>query len=377
MQGALQEFGLAEILQLVAMQHKTGLLRIESYEKVLTFYFDQGMLVSCRDRRRLADDPLIEFMKKTGYLDAWQSLHLTLEVEENRNDIADVLLEKNLITPDELQQALLDMTQDLVFRTYNWKEGTYRFLSGEESLRGLTHTVSLKMEAVLLEAARRVDEWPQILTKLPSPQVLLSPVTTLPASLDERSHGLLSRLRSPMRLAELVACGRLPEYEVYEIVAAAAESGITQILEMPRPAEAPKSAAPTFTAATPAAKFGRPRPRLTLPARRPLRPLRPSVVLWALVLFATGCGLMVVAGRGGSTRLARTELELRSARATLHRDIEVFRALHGGYPETLQDLANAQLASPRLVEKADVVAYARTESGKSFALTYKEDKPRR
>ncbi|HZL85284.1 MAG TPA: DUF4388 domain-containing protein [Candidatus Krumholzibacteria bacterium] len=374
MQGALQEFGLAEILQLVAMQHKTGLLRIESYEKLLTFYFDQGMLVSCRDRRRLADDPLIEYMKKTGYLDAWQSLHLTLEVEENRNDIADVLLEKNLITPEELQQALLDMTQDLVFRTYNWKEGTYRFLSGEESLRGLQHTVSLKMEAVLLEAARRVDEWPQILTKLPSPQVLLSPVTTLPSSLDERSHSLLTRLRRPMRLAELVACGRLPEYEVYEIVAAAAESGITQILEMPRPAEAPKSAAPTFAVAAPAHKMGLQRPRLTLPSRRPLRP---SVVLWAMVLLAAGFGLMVVGLRGGSTRLARTEMELRSARTTLHRDIEVFRALHGGYPETLQDLANAQLASPRLVEKADVVAYARTESGKSFDLTYKEDKPRR
>jgi hypothetical protein len=374
MQGALQEFGLAEILQLVAMQHKTGLLRIESYEKLLTFYFDQGMLVSCRDRRRLADDPLIEYMKKTGYLDAWQSLHLTLEVEENRNDIADVLLEKSLITPEDLQQALLDMTQDLVFRTYNWKEGTYRFLSGEESLRGLQHTVSLKMEAVLLEAARRVDEWPQILTKLPSPQVLLSPVTTLPSSLDERSHSLLTRLRSPMRLAELVACGRLPEYEVYEIVAAAAESGITQILEMPRPAEAPKSAAPTFAVAAPAHKISLQRPHLTLPSRRPLRP---SVVLWAMVLLAAGFGLMVVGLRGGSTRLARTEMELRSARTTLHRDIEVFRALHGGYPETLQDLANAQLASPRLVEKADVMAYARTESGKSFDLTYKEDKTRR
>ncbi len=373
MQGALQEFGLAEILQLVAMQHKTGLLRIESYEKILTFYFDKGMLVSCRDRRRLGDDPLLEYMKKSGYLDAWQTLHLTLEVGENRKDVADVLLEKHLITPDELQQALIDMTQDLVFRTYNWKEGTYRFLSGEESLRGLQHTVSLRMEAVLLEAARRVDEWPQVLTKLPSPQVLLSPVTALPTSLDERSQALLSRLRSPMRLAELVACGRLPEFEVYEIVAAAAESGITQILEMPLPVEAPKPVTEPVATASVAEK-GRQLPRPGITARRPPRP---SLVLWALVLFAAGCGLMVVGLRGSSTRLSRTEMEMRSARTTLHRDIEVFRALHGGYPETLQDLAGAQLASPRLLEKADVVAYARTESGKSFELTYKEDKPRR
>ena len=371
MQGTLQEFGLAEILQLVAMQHKTGLLRVESYDKVLTFYFDKGMLVSCRDRRRIGDDPLLEFMKKTGFLDAWQTLHLTLEVEENKKDVADVLLDKHLLTPEELRQALLDMTQDLVFRTYNWKEGTYRFLSGDDSLRGLSHTLGLKMEAVLLEAARRVDEWPHILTKLPSPQALLAPITTLPTSLDERSQALLSKLRSPMRLAELVACGRLPEYEVYEIVAAAVEAGLTSILEMPRPVETPKPI-PAAASHTPSTSVARPVPRrrLGLPAHRLPQP---SVLFWVLALLAVGCGLMVLNARGGGSRATQREIEIHSARATLQRDLETFRALQGRYPATLQELADIQLAGPRVVEKAGVAAYTRGARGKSFDLDY-EDK---
>ena len=365
MQGALQEFGLAEILQLVAMQHKTGLLRVESYDKVLTFYFDKGMLVSCRDRRRIGDDPLLEFMKKTGYLDAWQTLHLTLEVEENKKDVADVLLDKHLLTPEELKQAVLDMTQDLVFRTYNWKEGTYRFLSGDDSLRGLSHTVGLKMEAVLLEAARRVDEWPHILTKLPSPQALLAPITTLPTSLDERSQALLSRLRSPMRLAELVACGRLPEYEVYEIVAAAVEAGLTNILEMPRPVETPKPAPVATAHSTPA-----PRPAPPRRLRLGIRPMQPSMLFWALALVAFGCGLMILGVRGGGVRAARTEIEVYTARTTLQRDLETYRALQGHYPDSLQELADMQLTSPSVVEKAGVVKYSRGARGKSFDLDY-------
>ncbi|HZM16140.1 MAG TPA: DUF4388 domain-containing protein [Candidatus Krumholzibacteria bacterium] len=366
MQGALQEFGLAEILQLVAMQHKTGLLRVESYDKLLTFYFDKGMLVSCRDRRRIGDDPLLEFMKKTGYLDAWQTLHLTLEVEENKKDVADVLLDKRLLTPEELRQAVLDMTQDLVFRTYNWKEGTYRFLGGDDSLRGLSHTVGLKMEAVLLEAARRVDEWPHILTKLPSPQALLAPITTLPTSLDERSQTLLSKLRSPMRLAELVACGRLPEYEVYEIVAAAVDAGLTSILEMPRPVEIPKAAPVAAALSTPAP---RPVPRRRLGLGLRAMP-QPSILFWALALIALGCALMILGLRDGGSRAARTEIEVYTARATLQRDLETYRALQGRYPASLQELADMQLTSPSVVVRAGVVNYTRGARGKSFDLDY-------
>ena len=364
MQGALQEFGLAEILQLVAMQHKTGLLRVESYDKLLTFYFDKGTLVSCRDRRRIADDPLIEYMKKTGFLDAWQTLHLTLELEENRQDLADVLLEKNLITKEDLQVALLDMAQDLVFRTYNWKEGTYRFLGGEESLHGLNHTFALKMEALLLEAARRVDEWPQMLTRLPSPQVLLGPISALPASLDERSQALLARLRSPMRLAELVAVGRIPEYEVYEIVVAALEAGLTKVLETPRLPE-PQQSLTQAPAQDKEAK--RALPRLEIGAGRPPRP---GLVYWALLVLLLGSALLALGVRAGRTRDAQANVDTSVARQELAQAIEVYRALQGRYPENLQELTRFELVTPPLVTRAGVSAYALGPRGKDYQLTF-------
>ena len=49
MQGSLGEFRLAEILQLVAVQQKTGLLRLVRGEEMVTFYFDRGILVSTRE----------------------------------------------------------------------------------------------------------------------------------------------------------------------------------------------------------------------------------------------------------------------------------------------------------------------------------------
>jgi hypothetical protein len=367
MQGTLRDFGLAEILQVIAGQQKTGLLRIQSGERLLTFYVEQGILVSCRDRRGVATDPLMDFLKDTGYLDAWQVLHLKLEVEEDRADLADLVLQKHLLTEDELSEALEDMAQELLYRTYNWKEGTYRFIAGDEALRGLTHRVSLKMEALLLEAARRVDEWPMLRTKLPGPGVLLAAVKELPDWLDERSRGLLSQLKTEMRLGELVSCGRMSEYDVYEIVAAALEAELTHVLEMPEaPDDDADDAAPTK------ADKAAPKPRAAAARRGPRGPSRllaAAMVAWAVVVCGLGMAHLVrrsVSPPSGASRA----VERREARAGLRRQLEVYRALNGHYPRELEELTSAQLAGERLVESADVADYQSRRRRDSYRLVF-------
>ena len=353
MQGTLKDFGLAEILQVVAMQQKTGLLRIQSGERLLTFYVENGILVSCRDRRGIAADPLLDFLKDTGYLDAWQVLHLKLEIEEDRADLADLVLKKNLLSEEELAGAIEDMAQELIYRTYDWSEGTYRFITGEEALRGLTHRVSMKMEALLLEAARRVDEWPVLRLRLPGPGVLLAAVKELPDWLDDRSRGLLAQLKTPMRLGELVASGRMSEYEVYEIVAAALEAELTRVLEMPETAESVDEA--------PSPKTQKTAPKLRAGVkrhgqRRPSRLLAAALGMWALVVCGLGMARLLQSSFA-STSGALREVERREAQAGLHRELEVYRALHGRYPQDLDQLTSARLAGQRVVERADVAFY--------------------
>ena len=369
MQGTLRDFGLAEILQVVAMQQKTGLLRIQSRDQLLTFYVEEGRLVSCRDRRGVATDPLLDFLKNTGYLDAWQTLHLKLEVEEDRADLADLVLKKSLLTEEELAGVLEDTVQDLVHRTYNWKEGTYRFITGDEALRGLTHRVSMKMEALLLEAARRVDEWPVLRLRLPGPGVLLAAVKELPEWLDERSRGLLSQLKTQMRLGELVACGRMSEYEVYEIVAAALEAELTRVLEMPAAADEAKS-----EDASAKGEKTAPKPRAAVTRRGPRGPsklLAAAVVAWALVVCGAGMALLIrstVALPSGASRQA----ERREAQVWLQRELEVYRALNGHYPASLEQLTSARLAGQRLVESADVTVYQALPHPGTYRLLFAE-----
>src|SRR2546426_3566607 len=144
MQGTLKEFSLAEILQLVAVQQKTGLLRIIRGDVLLTFYFDRGTLIAVRDRRHLAQDPLLGYLLSCGFLNAEAAAALRSRLEESKQDLAEVLVKDQYLSEEELEAALEDLAQDLVYRTSAWREGTYQFVSGDESIEGLNHTTPLK-----------------------------------------------------------------------------------------------------------------------------------------------------------------------------------------------------------------------------------------
>ena len=59
LQGRLSDFTLEEILQLIALQQKTGLLTVDaSYPMILAF--ESGLLVGYRDRRRSGGAPAEE-----------------------------------------------------------------------------------------------------------------------------------------------------------------------------------------------------------------------------------------------------------------------------------------------------------------------------
>ena len=68
LQGSLEDFSLAEILQLIALQKKSGVLRLTSPEASGVLFFERGVIVSVTDRREKKSDPLLEHLVHTKRL---------------------------------------------------------------------------------------------------------------------------------------------------------------------------------------------------------------------------------------------------------------------------------------------------------------------
>ena len=382
MQGTLNEFRLAEILQLVAVQQKTGLLRVARGEEILTLYFERGEMIACRDRRHPSQDPLLEYLQRYGFLDAEAGEALRTKSAVERLDLADLLIAEQFLTEEEMLAVLEDLAQDLVYRTFSWREGTYRFVSGDQALEGLRHTLRLKMEGLLMEAARRADEWPRLLEKLPGPDVLLGAVDRPPTSLGPRVHQVLSRLTESMRLGELVRRARLPEFEVYETLVLALEAQAVRILEIPVVPPARAEALAQMEAAprpgiagrrqektgedTGTRRQRRSAPEVAGGGRTLARPV--AWVLAAVASVACVLGALVLGPQLATSAAHESAEALASeqAREELRQAVEVYIALHGRCPESLADLAADDLASPELLQRAWPVRYTPEPDGRSF-----------
>ena len=367
MQGSLGEFRLAEILQLVAVQQKTGLLRLSRGDMIVTFYFDHGLLVSCRDRRHLAADPLLEFFSRYGYLQPEMLDYLRNKVVESKEDLADLLIRERFLSEEELLIAMEDMTQELAHKTFTWREGTYLFIGGDEALAGLRHRVTMKIDSLLMEGARRADEWPRLAERLPGPEVVLDAVHGPLLQLGHRAVSVLSHLSEVMSLGDLVARARVPEFDVYEIVVQAMDADIVHVLERPRPVRAVVE------------REERPRPSKATPrSERSWTLWRPNA--WSLALVVSICatlGAWFVHPRLSDAR-AKPEaraLAAEQARAQLRSALEVHRCLHGRYPVAVADLAYDGLASSALLLRAAPLRYTVSSDGRKCSLSGPPDEP--
>jgi hypothetical protein len=375
-QGTLRDFRVAEILQLVAVQQKTGLLRVQGSDETLTFYFDRGMLVSCRDRRRLGSDPLLDYLRRTGWLDPSMARQLESEVESSGDDLANLLLHRQIISSNELEHVLEDLAQDLITSSYGWSEGSYLFIAGDEALHGLNHRMSRNVEGLLMEAARRADEWPRLLEKVPGPETVVGGLQKVPSGLGAATRSILEKLQQPITMHELAAQARVPEFEVYETVAQAIETDMARVLERPRLAVAP-SGARTVTmtanvANAPPAEPHRPQP---IRRARALGAGTRRVLIWSVALLVTAtCAV-------GSTRHAvqslavptPTEIQVLAARAQLEHDLEVYRAVFGAYPATVAALIEADLTTPAHVEQAAIESFRVYDRGARYRIRYAHD----
>jgi len=68
LEGTLRDFSLADILQLIALQHKTGLLNVRSPSDTVSLGFVDGMLVSAESSAQRLDTRLGTVLVKTRRL---------------------------------------------------------------------------------------------------------------------------------------------------------------------------------------------------------------------------------------------------------------------------------------------------------------------
>ncbi len=167
LQGTLKDFGIAEILQLIGQQAKSGVLHLSSREDEIHITMADGAVVRAESAGRKASEKLGMRLVRAELITQPQ-LDYALDIQKRTlRRLGDILVELGYVQVESLRQMTGLQTTETVYRLFHWKSGTYAFEAGDVEWDPETVT-PLRAESVLMEGYRQVDEWPLIRKRIPS-----------------------------------------------------------------------------------------------------------------------------------------------------------------------------------------------------------------
>ena len=214
--GSLKEASMPDVLQLLSMGKKTGCLAVTHRGAFGYIYFADGRISHASIVNR--PDRLGDLMVKSGLITEEQ-LHAAIDAQKAHRDkrLGEVLVELGHITRDTLHAQVRFQIEEAVYQLFTWNEGTFTFETGvrpdpQELL------VSITPESLLLEGARRVDEWSVIEQKISSFDIVFEAdwhkLRATEAELTAEQRTVLQHLDGKNDIAHVADAAGLAEFEV-------------------------------------------------------------------------------------------------------------------------------------------------------------------
>jgi hypothetical protein len=179
-EGPLRELGIHDVFQLLDLSRKTGVLRVvsELRDNEGRVAFDQGKVTSAEIKSN--PHPLGQLLLRSGKVtEADLARARGLQAERgDRRRFGEILVSIGAISQRELERQVRLQIEAVVFEMMSWREGFFSFAEGSVADVPTDAPVRIATESLLMEGARRIDEWSRIADKVPN----LSVVPSLAAS---------------------------------------------------------------------------------------------------------------------------------------------------------------------------------------------------
>jgi tetratricopeptide (TPR) repeat protein len=214
--GSLKEASLPDVIQLLFLGRRTGCLALADRHNFGTIYLDEGLITfaSIVNRRDRLGDLLI----RKGRITAEQLQKAIATQEGDReHKLGEIFIGLGILTRAELEEYMRIQIEEAVYYLFTWTSGTFNFEAG---VRPETEDflVRISPEALLLEGARRVDEWSLIEKKIPSFDLIFSVdrehIGQSDPTLSPEQQRLLPLIDGTRDVQQLIEESGLVEFEV-------------------------------------------------------------------------------------------------------------------------------------------------------------------
>jgi tetratricopeptide (TPR) repeat protein len=167
-EGPLRELSIHDVFQLLDLAQKTGVLRVTSElrQNGGTVYFDQGAVVAAEIQSN--PHPLGSVLLRSGKVSESDLARARdMQASGDSRRLGEILIAVGAVPRKELERQVRAQVEEVIFELMGWSEGYFSF--SESPLEHVPAQASLRIPtgALLMEAARRIDEWSRIESMVP------------------------------------------------------------------------------------------------------------------------------------------------------------------------------------------------------------------
>ena len=225
MEGVLEEFGLADILQLIYFQKKSGVLNVIGLKDTVKISLINGNISGVESRRKLGDFKLGSILVKKGLITS-DNLNVALEIQkEEKIKLGLVFLRRGLVSEEVLQEAIKERITEAIANIFAWKEGKYEFIAQDIS-PDTELPVSIDTQHLLMDGLRTVDEWSLIEGKLDLDTVFELKKEPEPGQLDENEMAVFNLVDGVSDVSTIISVSPAGDFDTSKALISLEEKGI-------------------------------------------------------------------------------------------------------------------------------------------------------
>jgi tetratricopeptide (TPR) repeat protein len=251
-EGPLRELALTDVFQLLDLSRKTGTLTITPEarsHRPAVIRFERGAVVGAELNR--AHERLGHLLLRSGKVTEAQ-LEAAQRAQQRApgKALGTVLVEQGVVTEQDVLRQVRFQIQEIVFDLIQWKDGYFRFEEGTHPPNGNV-AVRVSTESLLMEAARRIDEWSTLESRIPHMGVVPVLVGDSPdgptLDLHPTEWEVLAEIDGVRTLKGIAASVGRSDFDVAKIAYGLVSTGVVDVRDEPvepEPAAVPERERP-------------------------------------------------------------------------------------------------------------------------------------
>ena len=228
--GSLESINLADIFQNLAMNQQTGTLKVSDKNRAKCIFFERGEVRYLSHGKR-KNALLGEMLVGRGLATREQVDAALAEQRQSNRLLGEIVVDLQICSKDDVDDLVRFQIEEEIYDLFGWEHAEFEFTEGPPQkdlfdAEQQATELSINTSSLIMEAARRIDEWERIRHLIPSTsEVFVRSVDSLQADASPVAVRLLSFLDGARDVDAIVEDSHFSRFEVASSLAAMLEAG--------------------------------------------------------------------------------------------------------------------------------------------------------